>query len=86
MFGSAISHVGHTCYTLVSSARIRIYLLEKQVDTGMTSVHIIKIRILFCTPHRTQSAYNCTSGCIVKLIVLETVGNFVLVRVLGFVT
>ena len=29
MFGSAISHVGHNCYTLVSSAGIDICLLEK---------------------------------------------------------
>jgi len=64
---------------------------KKQVDTGGTRVkntlHSIILRILFCKPHRNQRAYNSTYGCIVKLFVLETVGNFVLVLcVLGFVT
>lgn len=91
MFGSVINHVGHNYYALVSSAGIDLYLLEKQVDTGGTRVkntlHSIKIRILFCKPHRSQRAYDGTYGCTVKLFLLETMGNFVLVLcVLGFVT
>jgi hypothetical protein len=62
---------------------------KKQVDTGGTTVkntfHSVKTRILFCRPHRTQRVHNSTYGCIVKLFVLETVCNFVLVLcVLGF--
>lgn len=64
---------------------------KKQVDTGGTRVkntlNSIKICIRFCKPHRTQRTCNDTYRCILKLFVLETVGNFVLVLcILSFVT
>jgi len=46
MFGSAISHVGHNCYTLVSSAGIDFICWKKRVDTGGT-IHPTVLKYVF---------------------------------------